>query len=51
MKIEHTKEEVTNQTIKQCKDLILEYKKHEDNDFWLRYAMRSKEYGELFEWD
>ncbi len=51
MKIEHTKEEVINQTTKQCGNLILEYKKHEDNDFWLREAMQSKEYSELFEWD
>ena len=51
MKIEHTKEEVLNQTTKQYRNLILEYKKHEDNDFWLRDAMRSKEYAELFEWD
>ncbi len=51
MKIEHTKEEVINQTTKQCGNLILEYKKYEDNDFWLREAMQSKEYSELFEWD
>lgn len=51
IKMEHTKEEVTNQTTKQCKDLIMEYKEHEEDDSWIRDAMQSKEYAELFEWD
>lgn len=51
MKMEHTKEEVTNQTTKQCKDLIMEYNEHEEDDSWIRDAMQSKEYAELFEWD
>lgn len=48
MKMEHTKEEVINQTIKQCKDLIMEYKKYEDNYLGLSDATRPKEYAELF---
>lgn len=51
IEMEYTKEEVLNQTIQQSRNLIMEYKKHEKDDFWLRNAMRSKEYAELFEWD
>lgn len=50
MEMEYTKEEVYNQITKQCSDLIIEFKKHEEDDSWIRDAMRSKEYAELFEW-
>lgn len=50
MEMEYTKEEVLNQTTKQCKDLIMEYKNHEGDVYWLRKAMRTKEYTELLEW-
>lgn len=50
MEMDYTKDEVFNQTTKQCSDLIMEFKKHEEDDSWIRDAMQSKEYAELFEW-
>ena len=50
VELKYTKEEVLNQITKKCENLIIDYKNHKEKDLWIRNAMRSKEYMELFEW-
>lgn len=50
MELKYTKEEVRNQITKQCEILIMEYRDHKEDDLWIRKAMLSKDYQELFEW-
>lgn len=51
VELEYEKDEVQKQIIKKCETLIMEYKYHKENIFWIRNAMRTKEYMELFEWE
>jgi hypothetical protein len=46
-----TKEEVYNKVSEICKQLIVDYHERSNDDNWLKKAMLSKEYCELFEWD
>ena len=51
MEMEYTKEEVHNRITDLCNKLIMEYKDHKEGDCtWIRNAMQSKEYADLFEW-
>jgi len=51
VELKYAKEEVLNQITKKCENLIIDYKNHKEKDLWIRNAMRSKEYMELFEWE
>jgi hypothetical protein len=51
MDISYRKEEVEKQITILCQDLIMEYQRQQDDSGWLRKAMQSSTYIDLFEWD
>jgi hypothetical protein len=51
MDTNYRKEEVTTHITALCKDLIMEYQIRQDDSCWLKRAMLSKTYNDLFEWD
>ncbi len=51
MDTNYRKEEVTAQITAMCKDLIMEYQIRQDDSSWLKRAMLSRTYNDLFEWN
>jgi hypothetical protein len=51
MDTNYRKEEVTAQITAMCKDLIMEYQIRQDDSGWLKSAMLSRTYKDLFEWN